>query len=688
MFKKPPAQQSRTLLKSSASRAIKEQIAAAFPLLTADDLLLLFPNKSSITCDKLASPPHTSLYSITPSRPLFFSYTPTTTAASSSTNPSSTHFCPTVYALWLCPHLLPPVFIHPAVSPALVRGADLMLPGILRPANQSYNLQRGQLRSIVVRGNPAPLAVGEVAVGEAEAVTAGWVGKGVRVLQCYGDGLYGASDRVVPNEGFVGGKVEAVIGTDEARAMLDSAIEDGRAKGQAVDELLQLREQVESKLKLSAVDSRATSEQKQSASKPTDAVDTAAASTDAHSADTRSGEMGVVRGEESVSAVDASETKGADDEERKEIDPSQPAAEADEDDSDATHTASKERAVPVDVMDKSLYESLLYAIKTDLPDDVFPLTPSVLLSRYMEACNPYPYRLELRQSSYKKMGKFMKMAQKQSLLFTKEKQGELLVTSVHRQHPDVLAVVAGEEWRKAVKAKAKAREKEARERERRREEEDGEAPGGGLIEAEKQPLTILHKYKPTAQLRAAVFNDREELFSMKEAKQQLADYCKQHSLDEGGSVRLDAALAEAVMSGSATEGSRVSKAALAKAFDSQLTLYSAVVLPTAATPPPAFHRGDVAPVVVSVEQRAGNRSVTRLSGLDRYGVDVVEWGREAARRYAASVTSEESKGGRKGARDVLVQGDCRDGLAEHLWSEYGIPREYVKIEAMKKKGKK
>ena len=52
---------------------------------------------------------------------------------------------------------------------------------------------------------------------------------------------------------------------------------------------------------------------------------------------------------------------------------------------------------------------------------------------------------------------------------------------------------------------------------------------------------------------------------------------------------------------------------------------------------------------------------------------------------SASVTSEECKGGggKKGARDVLVQGDCRDGLAEQLWREHGIPREYVKIEAKK-----
>ena len=608
--------------------------------------------------------------------------------ASSGASPSSsttTHFCPTVYALWLCPQLLPPVFIHPAVSPPLLRGADLMLPGLLRPANHPYNLSRGQLRSIVARGNPAPLAVGEVAVDEAAAVAAGWVGKGVRVLQCYGDGLYGASDRVVPNEGFTAGKVEAVISTEEARVMLDAAIEEGKAKGQPMDELVQLREQVESRMKLRTDDSQEGTEQKGGdGGKHADAVNTAA---------TVVVDRGLAGEERSADVTNTSEQNSAGEDEKKENDASETAAgagAAEEAEHDSSHAASREPAVPADVMDKSLFDSLLYAIKTDLPDDVFPITPSVLLSRYMEACNPHRHRLDLKHSSYKKMGKFIKAMQKHSLLFTKEKQGELLITAVHRQHPDVLAMAADKEWREAVKAKVKAREREVKERERRREEEEGSdaSGGGGLIEAEKRPLNILHKYKPTAQLRAALLSSTDdELLTMKEAKQHLADYCKQHQLDDGNSVRLDAPLAEAVMAGTATEGSRISKAALAKALEAQLTLYSAVLLPTAsATQPPAFHRGDVPPVVVSVEQRAGNRSVTRLSGLERYGVDVVEWGREAARYYAASVTSEESKGGKKGARDVLVQGDCRDGLGERLWHDYGIPREYVKVEA--KKGKK
>ena len=679
MFKKPYAQQSRTLLKSSATRAVKEQIAAAFPALTAEQLSLLFPAKCAITAEKLSSPPHPTLYSVTPSRPLFFSYTPVNACASSSSSASSsgdaTHFCPTVYALWLCPQLLPPVFIHPAVSPALIRGADLMLPGVLRPANQSYNLKRGQLRSVVARGNPAPLAVGEVAVDEAEAVAAGWTGRGLRVLQCYGDALYGASDRVVPNEGFKGGKVDAVISSEEARLMLDAAIDEGKANGEAVEQLLQLREQVESKMSLKTNDSKTGSEAK--------------VGWDGRAIDTDSS-RGAEKEGQSVGVVQASEHKveEREEEERKDRETKVAGEDANDGDND-NQPASKESSVSIDVMDACLLNSLLLAIKTDLPDDVFPLTASVLLSRYMESCNATPHRLELKQSSYKKMGKFVKAMQKQALLFCKEKQGDTLVTAVHRQHPDVLTVVADKEWREAVKAKAKAREKELKERERRRdEEESGDAAGGGLLEAEKQPLTILHKYKPSAQVRAVLFSEsEEELFSMKEAKQQLADYCKRQQLDDGGSVRLDAALAEAVFDGKASEGSRMSKAALSKAFDSHLTLYAAVVLPTASSAQqPSFHRGDVQPVVVSVEQRAGNRTVTRLSGLDRFGVDVAEWGREAARHYAASVTSEESKGGKKGARDVLVQGDCRPALAERLWREHGIPREYVRLEA-KGKGK-
>ncbi len=74
-----------------------------------------------------------------------------------------------------------------------------MLPGVLcRP------FKEGDLLAMRGRGNPAPFAVGEAAVGSAEAAAGGMRGKALRLLHHYGDALWAAAGRRVPNAGFEG----------------------------------------------------------------------------------------------------------------------------------------------------------------------------------------------------------------------------------------------------------------------------------------------------------------------------------------------------------------------------------------------------------------------------------------------------------------------------------------------------
>jgi hypothetical protein len=74
-----------------------------------------------------------------------------------------------------------------------------MLPGVLcRP------FKEGDLLAARGRGNPAPFAMGEAAVGSAEAAAGGMRGKALRLLHHYGDALWAAAGRRVPNAGFEG----------------------------------------------------------------------------------------------------------------------------------------------------------------------------------------------------------------------------------------------------------------------------------------------------------------------------------------------------------------------------------------------------------------------------------------------------------------------------------------------------
>ena len=76
----------------------------------------------------------------------------------------------TYFALWRAPGALgePVVLRHCAVTRYLVRGADLMLPGVGRVPSTAVPFGVGKLFAVTVPGNPTPLAVGETCVGSAE----------------------------------------------------------------------------------------------------------------------------------------------------------------------------------------------------------------------------------------------------------------------------------------------------------------------------------------------------------------------------------------------------------------------------------------------------------------------------------------------------------------------------------------
>ena len=728
MFKKPPVLQSRSVLKSSVARAVRQQIADAFPLLTAADLQLLFPAKSSLSQDKLSHPPHTAVYYVTASRPLFFSCPPpAVSATSASSAPQPALFLPTVYALWLCPQMLPALYIRPPTSHFLLQGADLMLPGVLLPSPAAplggYSGWQLQDRMCVMcRGNPAPFAVGVMVVEEEEVRRRGWVGRGVKVLHVWGDGLWGSGDRVVPNEGYMGGeggrKLEALqLSEEDMREMVEKGMEEAREKGESLDEWDRLQQKVDSKYgKRPDVTTSPTAAQqideKKAEDHSTDAqtpprqqesapVDGAAqmeqlpqvseGAATAESADALAEQMQTARIDDGPAERPQHEQKAAAKEEEEEEEPEHHA-----DGKKAEEEESAAAAVPVELMDRSLVESLLLAIRLHLDGDCFPLTPSVLLSSFMERASPWPHRLDLKRSSYKKMSKFVAAMQKRALLSTKQSRGEAVIVSVHREHPDVRAVDAGPEYQRRLRDKAKLRERT--ERERRREDDDDEEEGGDAhgkrLEADKRLLQIHRGYKPDAGLRELLWPEQETVgvLSMQEARQRLTDYLQEQRLESGNGVRLNPQLSRLLPSpplaaaASSSSAAVVPKAALFKAVESHLALHHAITT-TASASRLRWLKGDAPPVAVSVESRQGRKVVTRVSGLERYAVDTAEFAREAQRLWASSATTAEnvSSGSKKGWKDALIQGDIRDGVADKLHELYDIPTQCVEVNRQKKR---
>jgi len=109
---------------------------------------------------------------------------------------------PTLYALWAMPDLLPALHTHGPVSKFLVKGADMMLPGLIVPEGGLEPFPAGAKRCVRVQGNPLPVAVGSTAVSAAQIGQTGLKGKGMVVHHVYRDALWSFGGRVVPNSGF------------------------------------------------------------------------------------------------------------------------------------------------------------------------------------------------------------------------------------------------------------------------------------------------------------------------------------------------------------------------------------------------------------------------------------------------------------------------------------------------------
>ncbi|ETV72746.1 hypothetical protein H257_12120 [Aphanomyces astaci] len=100
---------------------------------------------------------------------------------------------PSVYLLWHEPALrshLPQLVVHSPVSHFLLRGADPMLPGVLKQSHSTdHPFLKGQLRAVYVHGNPMPFAIGDMLVDAETLAVQGWKGKAMQLLHVVFDEL-------------------------------------------------------------------------------------------------------------------------------------------------------------------------------------------------------------------------------------------------------------------------------------------------------------------------------------------------------------------------------------------------------------------------------------------------------------------------------------------------------------------
>ncbi|NWY69549.1 EIF2D factor, partial [Erithacus rubecula] len=166
-------------------RKLRNEVAAAFPTLSTEQLAELVPNKEELNVIKIHSHKGEAITVYMNHRnPILFEVEKV--------------LYPTVYTLWVYPDLLPAFATWPQVLQKLAGGADLMLPGVVVPPSGLAQVQRGTLCAVTLLGNRAPVAVGVATMSTEEMLAAGMKGKGFAVLHTHLDHLWEYGDKSSP----------------------------------------------------------------------------------------------------------------------------------------------------------------------------------------------------------------------------------------------------------------------------------------------------------------------------------------------------------------------------------------------------------------------------------------------------------------------------------------------------------
>eukprot|EP00727_Mastigamoeba_balamuthi_P012746 m51a1_g8094 hypothetical protein (703) ;mRNA; r:61828-65654 len=183
MFKKAFKVQQQTKLRTSDGRKLRQRAAAVFGL-DEDGAAALLPTSAGVSSSRVPDLGTTIYFS--GDEPVLFE-------DAARDQP----LVPTLYALWRVPSMLgEPVVIHDPVLGFLIKGADLMLPGVASGLDPAGPWAPGDLRCVCVEGSASAVAIGRIACTKPEA--AARKGKALEVIHLDRDFLWALGPRTGP----------------------------------------------------------------------------------------------------------------------------------------------------------------------------------------------------------------------------------------------------------------------------------------------------------------------------------------------------------------------------------------------------------------------------------------------------------------------------------------------------------
>ncbi|KAG0285733.1 hypothetical protein BGZ96_010047, partial [Linnemannia gamsii] len=278
-------------------------------------------------------------------------------------------------------------------------------------------------------------------------------------------------------------------------------------------------------------------------------------------------------------------------------------------------------------VDKALQEALLQVLKFKITEDVskelLPMNSSTLYSSYVlpNRARGRAGEADIKKSSWKKLAKWLKAVEKSDLIKCKEIKGELFLLGVTWNHPQLKGFTGHKtvEQQAARQAKVEAQISQAN--------------------SDVKVLEVLEAYRPntaSGDFFEAAGKTKDGYYTLQEVRATLAQYIKDKQLSDPKNQRI-IRLDEALQSALTKKGEQIDKVPRDHTSDrlvANMVVYHYIGYKGQQQ---RFVKGAVKSIQITQEIRTGRKTVTKVSGLEHFMLDVDVFGQEIQVLCASSV---------------------------------------------------
>lgn len=321
----------------------------------------------------------------------------------------------------------------------------------------------------------------------------------------------------------------------------------------------------------------------------------------------------------------------------------------------------------------------------------FPLSQSHVMSQLVQPFLPTytPARtasLQIKKTSWKNLRKFVKYLDKQMILKSKDRDGnEVVIQDIDFKDPQIQSFVPYRLPKKDAPTASRTSGKPA-------------APlsAESSVGQKLKLVSVLRPKEKLAPILTASRADPRSLYTPAELKQLLIAYAEAEDLIDPKNkrlVRINPQLADALLGSSAADNAALSsgsmpREALAERMIAAASPFHAILRNDADIADTKPKAGAPPKIQITLETRSGNKTVTKVHGLEPYYIAPQPLADELRKTCAGSTSVDKLQGSSPKApvMEVMVQGPQKEAILKAL-EKRGVSKNWVEV-VDKTKGKK